>query len=120
MIKALLEWLTTKAKMPHYVWLGITFILVAIGIKILISNDLVIEANEELRLAMNTRKQAQEEKEAVEKITEDTIVELENIKSNVPPDAREVFSVAQMRIREDIKPKFNLPIEREGLHAAKK
>jgi len=121
MIKSLLEWLTTKARMPHYVWLSIMFILIAIGIKILIAKDLVIEANEKLSLALCTHQQAEAHKKAVEKAAEEAIVELEDMKNTtVHPATREVFSTAQMKIRDIKLPECEQPKFGEALHAAKK
>ncbi len=122
MIKSLIEWLTTKAQMPHYVWLSIMFILVAIGIKILIAKDLVIEANEQLQLAICTHQEAEAHKKAVEEIAESTIIELEDMKDSVSPEAREVFSAAQMRIKDIDKllPGIEQPVFGGALHAAKK
>ena len=101
------EKLAKKATMPHYVWICICFILVAIGIKILTSADVLIDLNDRTLRVVQKEREAEEKKAFVESTVEETLVKLERLEKDTPhPEAKKAFSVAQMRIKEDIKPGF--------------
>jgi hypothetical protein len=99
-----LKYLVKEARLPRAVWFlfagGITFILVAIGVRILGAKEIAVDAADRYHLSIVAQRQVEHREarlEATLKTAMDRLSALE--KKARKPEAKRVFSAAQMDLR---------------------
>lgn len=107
-----MNWLYERCKMPRFVWFGVLAIFLAIAFQIVRARNLLIDLNDRtLHVAQAEREvcdrhdAATERERQVDAALNDALARLERLEREaIRPEERDVFSAAQMKIREDVFP----------------
>jgi hypothetical protein len=97
------KWLSEKAQMPRFVWLGVLAIMLAIAWQIATARNLFIDLHDRTLKVAHAERAVAEKEKAVYKAADETIDHLETLKRDARPEMKRKYSAAQMSIRDKVK-----------------